>query len=95
MAGSVNATYPLQPVEVPAGSYATAVKQTVEGPATGTMSGMEVREGRLVTISWFVAGVGVVREDRDLNLTLEHESRKPMHIDAKVSKTLVSFTPSQ
>ncbi|MGH9895940.1 MAG: hypothetical protein ACREA0_28930, partial [bacterium] len=59
-----------QAVTVPAGHFAVAFRILAEGIVTGVMGNVQIRAGTIKQTDWFVPGVGVVREDRVLDLEL-------------------------
>lgn len=59
-----------QSVTVPAGKFNDAFRIVAEGTVSGLMGPVPIDSGTIRQIVWFVPGVGVVREDRILDLKL-------------------------
>jgi len=79
-------------VKVPAGKFAKALKQVVQGPISGALSGLPVRSGIVTETSWFVPGVGLVRRDRTLDIRVADERGVEVRLEETAEQVLEKFS---
>ncbi len=82
----------VEAVEVPAGKFVNALKQVARGPISGELSGLPVRSGTATEISWWVPNVGLVRQERTLDLTVQDERGVEMRLEEKAERVLQKFS---
>jgi hypothetical protein len=81
-------------IKVPAGEFADAFKVVAEGTVSGKLARMPIRSGTGKVTSWFVRGVGLVREDRVLDVHLVAPNGEDGRNIEESSKVLESYRPA-
>lgn len=97
-AGSVQMTLSVQSqqveaVEVPAGRYPKALKKVAGGPVTGEVSGVPVSSGAMTETTWFVRDVGIVKQDRVLEMVMQGPDGSELRIEERSQRELTKFSP--
>lgn len=97
-AGSVQMTMSVQSqeveaVEVPAGKYPNALKKVAAGPVTGEVSGVPVSSGSVAETTWFVRDVGVVKQERVLEMVVQGPAGTELRIEERSQRELTRFSP--
>lgn len=78
-------------VTVPSGSYRKALRVVVEGSWHGSIGGMKIRDSKVHAITWLVRGVGVVRSETRLRLSLVGSKGETSLITQESTKQLLSY----
>lgn len=78
-------------VTVPSGSYRKALRVVIEGSWHGNIGEMEIRDSKVHTITWLVRGVGVVRQETSLRLSLASPNGAASLFTQESTKQLLSY----
>lgn len=82
----------VEPIEVPAGNFEKALKRFSEGEVAGSMAGMPISSGTMQETTWFVRGVGVVRQDRALGYTLQSPQGVELRVEESSERVLTGYS---
>jgi hypothetical protein len=88
-------SHTVEAIEVPAGKFPKALKKFAEGPISGELSGMRVRSGTVQEISWFVRDVGLVKQERLLDITLRASDGDEFKLSERAEQVLQKFSPGK
>lgn len=83
----------IEAVEVPAGKYPKALKRVAGGPVTGAVSDIPVSSGSMKETTWFVRDVGIVKQERVLEMRLEGADGSELRIEERSLRELTRFSP--
>ena len=82
----------VEAVEVRAGKFPKALKRYAEGTVTGEMSNYPIRSGTIKETSWFVRDVGLVKQVRVLEVTLQSPEGFELQIEEVAERALTGFS---
>ena len=78
--------------EVPAGNFSDCLLTETKGPVSGFLSGLPVKSGGLSVKIWYARDVGLVREDRTLQIVVATPDGNTVTVEELASKRLESYT---
>lgn len=78
--------------EVPAGKFSECLLTETKGPVSGFLSGLPVKSGSLWVKIWYARDVGLVREDRTLQIVATTPDGEAVTVEEVASKLLESYT---
>jgi hypothetical protein len=88
-------TQSVEAIDVPAGKFPKALKQFAEGPVSGELSGLRVRSGTVKEITWFVRDIGLVKQERLLDITLRASDGDEFHLNERAERVLQKFSSAK
>jgi len=88
-------TQSVEAIDVPAGKFPKALKQFAEGPVSGELSGLRVRSGTVQEITWFVRDIGLVKQERLLDITLRASDGDEFHLSERAERVLQKFSSAK
>jgi|GEM_PF-2140709 len=85
----------VEAVKVPAGRFPKAIKRVTQGVVSGSLSVLPVRSGTITETSWFVRNVGLVRQDRLLDITLGNPDASQVRVQEQDKMVLQKFSAAK
>ena len=82
-------------VEVPAGRFPDALARRTKGPVTGDVDGVPIKSGTIEETTWFVRDVGMVKQVRTLEYTLELQEGAAIRVEESVERALTTYSNAQ
>lgn len=79
--------------EVPLGAFADCIATETTGPVSGSLNGVPLRRGSIAIKAWYARGVGLVREERTLQLILMLPNGTSVKVEEVATKVLEARTP--
>lgn len=83
----------VEAVEVPAGKFPTALKRYAEGPVSGAVADVPVTAGTVRETTWFVRDVGIVKQERTLEILVGSPDVTALRIEERAQRELTEFSP--
>jgi hypothetical protein len=83
----------VEAVEVPAGRFPKALKRYAEGPISGTVSDVPVTSGIVKESTWFVRDVGIVKQERTLEILVGSSEGAQLRMEERTVRALTEFSP--
>ena len=83
----------VEAVEVPAGKFPTALKRYAEGPVSGTVADVPITAGTMKETTWFVRDVGIVKQERTLEILVGSSDAAELRIEERTERALTEFSP--
>jgi hypothetical protein len=76
--------------EVPAGKFSDCIVTETSGTASGALNGLAVQKGTIEVKAWYARGVGLVREERVMRLTVSGPAGMPADLEEVTVKALTT-----
>ena len=80
---------------MPAGSFPEALRRQAVGTISGKIGGVPIQSGTLTETTWFVRDVGIVRQDRKLDYTVEAQEGAAVRVEETTERVLREFSLSK
>jgi len=78
--------------EVPAGKFSECLLTETKGPISGYLNGLPVQSGNVSVKIWYARDVGLVREERTLQIVVKTPDGQTATVEEAASKILESHT---
>ncbi|MGB8330861.1 MAG: hypothetical protein WCE62_12095 [Polyangiales bacterium] len=85
----------VESISVAAGKFPKALKTISEGPVSGELSGLPVHSGTITETSWFVRNVGLVKQERILDVALRTTDGNEVRLKEKTERELRKFSSTK